>query len=57
MAIRFTSEFRSDTGIDYKIEIDDSIFVGSPTTFAVGSDGFTLQYTGETDDIVSPIMS
>ena len=57
MAIRFTSEFRSDTGIDYKIEIDDSVFVGSPTTFVVGSEGFTLQYSGETDDIVSPIMS
>lgn len=57
MAIRFTSEFRSDTGIDYKIEIDDSVFVGSPTTFVVGSEGFTLEYAGETDDIVSPIMS
>jgi hypothetical protein len=57
MAIRFTSEFRSDTGIDYKIEIDDSVFVGSPTTFVVGSEGFTLEYAGETDDIISPIMS
>lgn len=57
MAIRFTSEFRSDTGIDYKIEIDDSLFVGSSTSFVVGSNGFTLEYSGETDDIVSPIMS
>ena len=57
MAIRFTSEFRSDTGIDYKIEIDDSIFVGSPTTFKVAAEGFVLEYAGETDDIISPIMS
>jgi hypothetical protein len=57
MAIRFTSEFRSDTGIDYKIEIDDSLFVGSPTTFKVAAEGFVLEYAGETDDIVSPIMS
>jgi hypothetical protein len=57
MAIRFTSEFRSDTGIDYKIEIDDSLFVGSSTTFKVAAEGFVLEYAGETDDIVSPIMS
>lgn len=57
MAIRFTSEFRSDTGIDYKIEIDDSLFVGSPTTFKVAAEGFVLEYAGETDDIISPIMS
>jgi hypothetical protein len=57
MAIRFTSEFRSDTGIDYKIEIDDSLFVGSPSTFKVAAEGFVLEYAGETDDIVSPIMS
>ena len=57
MAIRFTSEFRTDTGIDYKIEIDDSLFSGSSTSFLVGTEGFTLEYAGETDDIVSPIMS
>jgi hypothetical protein len=57
MAIRFTSEFRSETGIDYKIEIDDSLFVGSPSTFKVAAEGFVLEYAGETDDIVSPIMS
>ena len=56
MAIRFQSEFKSDQGDQYKIEIHDSEWLGGTYTFNVDSRGFELEYTGETDDIVSPII-
>ena len=56
MAIRFQSEFTSDNGDSYKIEIHDSEWLGGTYTFNVDSRGFQLEYTGETDDIVSPII-
>ena len=56
MAIRFQSEFTSDNGDSYKIEIHDSKWLGGTYTFNVDSRGFQLEYTGETDDIVSPII-
>jgi hypothetical protein len=56
MAIRFQSEFTSDNGDSYKIEIHDSEWLGGINTFRVDSQGFTLEYTGETDDIVSPVI-
>lgn len=56
MAIRFQSEFTSDNGDSYKIEIHDSEWLGATYTFNVDSRGFQLEYTGETDDIVSPII-
>jgi hypothetical protein len=56
MAIRFQSEFTSDNGDSYKIEIHDTDWLGGIYTFNVDSRGFELEYTGETDDIVSPII-
>ena len=56
MAIRFKSEFTSDNGDSYKIEIHDSAWLGGTYDFNVDSRGFELEYTGETDDIVSPII-
>ena len=56
MAIRFKSEFTSDNGDSYKIEIHDSAWLGATYDFNVDSRGFELEYTGETDDIVSPII-
>ena len=56
MAIRFQSEFTSDNGDSYKIEIHDSAWLGATYDFNVDSRGFELEYTGETDDIVSPII-
>jgi len=56
MAIRFQTEFTSDNGDSYKIEIHDSAWLGGTYDFNVDSRGFELEYTGETDDIVSPII-
>jgi hypothetical protein len=57
MAIRLYSEFTSDQGTNYKVELHDSDWLGGSYEFELGGDGFTLNYTGETDDIISPIIS
>ena len=56
MGLRLYSEFHSSTDKLFKIEIHDSSFSGTAEAFTVASDGFTLNYSGETDDIVSPII-
>jgi hypothetical protein len=56
MAIRLFSEFKSDNGTQYKIEIHDANWLAAATEFNVDSRGFDLTYEGETDDIVSPIV-
>jgi len=56
MAIRYFSEFKSDLDNEYKIEIHDSDFVGVPESFNVSGDGFSINYDGQTDNIVSPII-
>ena len=56
MAIRLYSEFVSDQGTQYKIELHDSAWLGASYEFECGGDGFRLTYTGQTDDIISPII-
>ena len=56
MAIRYFSEFKSDLNNEYKIEIHDSDFVGVVESFNVSGDGFSINYDGQTDNIVSPII-
>lgn len=56
MGLRLFSEFKSSNGKQYKIEIHQTGFVGTTTSFNVAEDGFKLEYSGETDDIVSPII-
>ena len=56
MGLRLYSEFHSSTDKLFKIEIHDSAYSGDAESFVVASDGFTLNYAGETDDIVSPII-
>lgn len=56
MGLRLYSEFTSHNGKDFKIEIYDSSWSLNASSFVVASDGFTLNYSGETDDIVSPII-
>ena len=56
MGLRLYSEFHSSTDKLFKIEIHDSSFSGDAEAFTVAGDGFTLNYSGETDDIVSPII-
>lgn len=57
MGLRLYSEFHSSTNKLFKVEIYDSSYGGTAQDFVVASDGFTLNYSGETDDIVSPIIS
>ena len=57
MAVKLYSEFKSDTGKYYKIEIHDEDYSGSsPDVFTVGSDGFTLSYRGNENVIYSSII-
>lgn len=57
MAIRLYSEFLSDQGTQYKIELHDSEWLGGAHEFECAGDGFTLRYSGQTDDIISPVIS
>lgn len=57
MGVLLYSVFKSSYGSDFTIEIIDTEFSGTPTEFKTDSRGFVLNYAGETDDIVSPIIS
>jgi hypothetical protein len=58
MSVRLYSEFSSSEGNIYKIEIHDSSWGAAPSSeFKVDGSGFQLTYDGETDDIISPIVS
>ena len=51
------SEFRSSHGSFYLIEIWDEDYTGTtPDQFNVTGDGFQLNYSGQTDDIYSPVI-
>ena len=51
------SEFRSSYGHFYLIEIWDDEYTGTdPDQFSVTGDGFQLNYSGQTDNIYSPII-
>lgn len=56
MAVRLYSEFKSDTGQLFKVEIHDTDFTGTASTFKVAGDGFTLNYEGGIDNIVAPVV-
>lgn len=56
MGLRLYSEFKSSNDKQYKIEIYDDEWVPAASSFNVTSEGFSLNYTGETDDIVSSIV-
>ena len=51
------SEFRSSYGHFYLIEIWDDEYTGtSPDQFNVTGEGFQLNYSGQTDNVYSPII-
>ena len=51
------SEFRSDYGNFYLIEIWDEDYTGTqPSFFNIAANGFDLTYTGQTDNIYTPIV-
>lgn len=55
--VKLFSEFRSSYGHFYLIEIYDEDYTGtSPDQFNVTGNGFELTYSGETDNIYSPVI-
>ena len=55
--VKLFSEFRSIHGQFYLIEIYDEDYTGNePDQFNVTSEGFQLNYSGQTDNIYSPII-
>ena len=57
MATRFQAEFKSRRDVDYLLEIEDSSFGGTATTFTVGGDGFRLQYDAVNGERNAPIIA
>jgi hypothetical protein len=56
-AVKLYSEFLSSRGSYYKVEIWDEDYTGtSPDEFRVDGNGFELNYTGQTDNIYSPVI-
>ena len=54
--IRLYAEFTDDLGTDYRVNIHDSNFTGTTTTFVLGSDGFILRYTGNNEDRMQGVI-
>jgi len=55
--VKLFSEFRSTHGSFYLIEIWDEDYTGNdPDQFNVTSEGFQLNYSGQTDNIYSPVI-
>ena len=56
MAARLYAEFTSSYLIDYVVEFHDNEFTGAAQKIQVSGDGFQLKYSGQTDNIYSPII-
>ena len=56
MAARLFAEFTSSFSIDYVIEFHDNEFTGAAQEIQVSGNGFDLNYSGQTDNIYSPII-
>ena len=56
MAARLYAEFTSSYEIDYVIEFHDNEFTGAAQQIQVSGDGFQLEYSGQTDNIYSPMI-
>ena len=57
MGLYAYSEFTSDQGVTYKINVYDSTYSGATTEFSCGADGFVLTYQGIGDERYQPIKS
>jgi hypothetical protein len=54
--IRLFAEFSDDKGIDWRLNIHDTDYVGSAVEFNLGADGFVLRYSGNNEDRYQPII-
>ena len=57
MGVILYSTFKSSNDIEYTVQILDNQFNAAASEFVTDSPGFVLDYSGETDDIVSPVIS
>jgi len=54
--VRYYSEFRTQKGDFYLLEIYDTSFTGDESRVYTDGSGFTLSHDGETDELYSPII-
>lgn len=55
MAKRFYSTYKSTKSVTYNVEIWDTAFAGTATSFDIGEGGFQLRMSGEGDQILNHI--
>lgn len=56
MAVRYTSSFKSDIGITWKIDLHDTEFSGSATSFTVAGEGFALERNASNQERTSALL-
>jgi len=54
--IRLYAEFKDDNGLEYRLNIHQAGWQVSPFEFNLGADGFTLQYSGDNENRMQPII-
>lgn len=57
MGVRYRSEFTNDLGVDYKIDITDSSYVGTIRTFKASAEGYSCQIEQEGDSRNQPFKT
>lgn len=55
-SIRLFGQFKDERGTQWKVNIHDADFGGSPTEILLASDGFMLQYQGDNESRMQPII-
>jgi len=54
--IRFFGEFRDEVGTDWRINLHDTNYNGTSNEITLGAEGFTLRYTGDSENRFQPII-
>ena len=54
--IRLYADFKDDNGLEYRLNIHQAGWQVSPFEFNLGADGFTLQYSGDNENRMQPII-
>lgn len=55
-SIRLFGQFKDERGTQWKVNVHDADFTGSPTEIVLASDGFILQYQGDNESRMQPII-
>ena len=54
--IRLYADFKDDNGLEYRLNIHQAGWQVAPFEFNLGADGFTLQYSGDNENRMQPII-